>query len=72
MKPHDTFLELAAIAGGVTLAGLWIERKIEQLGAVIMGAGLALCFFTAFAARFEQWNWKSMAAHKPFSSSWLP
>jgi hypothetical protein len=48
--PWVKLLELAAIAGGVTFAGAWIERKIEQLGAVILGAGLALCFFTTFAA----------------------
>lgn len=48
--PWVKLLEVAVIAAGVTFAGAWIERKIEQLGAVILGAGLALCFFTAFAA----------------------
>ncbi len=48
--PWVRLLELAVIAGGVTLGGLWIERRLERLGSVVMGAGLALCYFTTFAA----------------------
>lgn len=48
--PWVRLLELAVIAAGMTLAGLWIERRLERLGSVVMGAGLALCYFTTFAA----------------------
>lgn len=48
--PWVKLVELAVIAGGVTLGGLWLERRLDRLGSVVMGSGLALCFFTAFAA----------------------
>ena len=44
------WLELALIAGGVTAAGAWLEKKSLRVGPVITGAGYALIFFTAFAA----------------------
>lgn len=44
------WLELALIAVGVTVAGGWLERKKLRVGPVIVGAGHALIFFTAFAA----------------------
>lgn len=44
------WLELALIAGGVTAAGAWLEKKALRVGPVITGAGHALIFFTAFAA----------------------
>ena len=48
--PWVKLAELGAIAVGVALGGLWLERRIERMGAVILGSGLALGFFTAFAA----------------------
>jgi len=48
--PWVKWLELATIAGGVTAGGLWLERKALRVGPVLFGAGLALIFFTAFAA----------------------
>jgi hypothetical protein len=48
--PWVKWLELAAIAAGVTGAGLWLERKALRIGPVLFGAGLALIFFTALAA----------------------
>lgn len=48
--PWVRLLELAIIAGGITVGGFWLERRVERLGSVVMGAGLALGFFTAFAA----------------------
>ncbi len=44
------FLELAAAAVGTVLLGLFLERKYKEFGAVIFGAGLAMTYFTAFAA----------------------
>lgn len=48
--PWVRLVELAAIAGGMVFGGLWLERKVERMGSVVMGAGLALAYFTAFAA----------------------
>ena len=48
--PWVKWLELAAIATAVTVGGLWLERKALRVGPVLVGAGLALIFFTAFAA----------------------
>ena len=48
--PWVRLVELGVIAAGITLGGFGLERRLERLGAVVMGAGLALCFFTAFAA----------------------
>lgn len=48
--PWVKLAELAAVSIGVCFAGRWLERKVPQFGAVIVGAGLALVYFTAFAA----------------------
>jgi hypothetical protein len=48
--PGVKWLELAAIATAVTGGGFWLERKALRVGPVLVGAGLALIFFTAFAA----------------------
>ncbi|GAB5558807.1 MAG: hypothetical protein SynsKO_04540 [Synoicihabitans sp.] len=47
--PLVRWLELVAIALGVTATGSWLERKTLRVGPVITGAGHALIFFTAFA-----------------------
>ncbi len=44
------WLELATIAATVTVGGRWLERRALRVGPVLVGAGLALIFFTAFAA----------------------
>lgn len=48
--PWVKFLELLAIAVGVTAGGFWLERKLERFGAVVAAGGLALIYFSAFAA----------------------
>ncbi len=48
--PWVRWLELAAIAGGVLGGGHWLDRRGLRVGPVIIGAGHALVFFTAFAA----------------------
>ncbi len=50
IAPWMKWLELAAIAGGVLAGGHWLERRGLRVGPVIIGAGHALVFFTAFAA----------------------
>jgi Predicted membrane protein (DUF2339) len=47
--PWVKLLELLAISAGVSVLGLWLERKIETFGAVVFAGGLALGYFTAFA-----------------------
>lgn len=48
--PLVKLIELAAASLGVALGGWWLERKVPRVGAVVLGAGLALIFFTTFAA----------------------
>ncbi len=48
--PWVRLLELCTVTGGVIALGSWLERKLPKFGAVIFGAGLALAYFTAFAA----------------------
>ena len=48
--PLVRWVELAAIAAGATLAGAHFERRRLRIGPVITGAGLALTYFSAFAA----------------------
>ncbi|MFH1499455.1 MAG: hypothetical protein ABII82_16720 [Verrucomicrobiota bacterium] len=48
--PWVKFLELLAVALGVTAGGFWLERKVERFGAVVAAGGLALIYFCAFAA----------------------
>ncbi len=43
------FIELAAIALGVSAAGLWLTRKFETFGGVVFASGLALGYFTTYA-----------------------
>jgi len=43
------FIELAAIALGVTASGLWLTRKFETFGGVVFAGGLALGYFTTYA-----------------------
>ena len=44
------FSELAGISVGVAVLGLWLERRVREFGAVVFGLGLALIYFTMFAA----------------------
>jgi hypothetical protein len=48
--PWIRFFELTAGSLGITLLGLWLERRVQKFGAVVFGMGLALVYFTAFAA----------------------
>jgi hypothetical protein len=48
--PIVKLLELALVACVVTGGGLWLERKYEILGGVVHSGGLALVYFTVFAA----------------------
>jgi hypothetical protein len=50
IAPWMKWLELAAIAGSVLAGGHWLERRGLRVGPVVIGAGHALIFFTAFAA----------------------
>jgi hypothetical protein len=43
------FIELAAIALGVSAFGLWLTRKFETFGGVVFAGGLALGYFTTYA-----------------------
>jgi hypothetical protein len=42
--------ELLVVTIAVLGAGLWLERRVPKFGAVIVGAGLALLYFSAVAA----------------------
>lgn len=48
--PWVKFVELQAVALGVTAGGFWLERRLERFGAVVAAGGLALIYFCAFAA----------------------
>ncbi len=48
--PWVKFVELLAVALGVTAGGFWLERRLERFGAVVAAGGLALIYFCAFAA----------------------
>ena len=48
--PMLRFCEILAASLGMALAGLWLERRYERFGGVIFSGGLALLYFTAFAA----------------------
>ncbi|RME68481.1 MAG: DUF2339 domain-containing protein [Verrucomicrobia bacterium] len=48
--PWVKLVELCAVSVGMALAGGWLERRVPRFGAVVLGAGLALVYFTAFAA----------------------
>jgi len=50
MPPWVKFLELLSVSVGVSVVGLWLERKVEKFGAVVFASGLAMIFFSAFAA----------------------
>ncbi len=49
-SPLVRWIELAFIVSGVTFAGSIFERRQLRIGPVVTGAGLALTYFTAFAA----------------------
>ncbi|BCX48142.1 hypothetical protein HAHE_20500 [Haloferula helveola] len=48
--PWVRLATLGAIATGVTLLGVWLERKLTVFGRLISAGGLALGYFTALAA----------------------
>ncbi len=48
--PLVRWLELATIVAGISAAGAFFERRGLRIGPVVTGAGLALTYFTAFAA----------------------
>ena len=43
-------LGLSGISAGVTVFGLWLERRVEAFGRLVSTAGLGIGYFTAFAA----------------------
>lgn len=49
-SPWVKLVELAAVSVAMALAGVWFERKLPKFGSVLLGGGLALIYFTAFAA----------------------
>lgn len=48
--PWVKLVELLAVVAGVSGLGLWLERRVPKFGAVIFGGGLALLYFSAYAA----------------------
>lgn len=48
--PVVKLAELIGVALAVLCAGLWLERRVPRFGPVVAGAGLALLYFSAFAA----------------------
>ncbi len=48
--PWVKLAELLAVVAGVSGLGLWLERRVPKFGAVIFGGGLALLYFSAYAA----------------------
>lgn len=48
-SPWVKLIELAAIALGVSAFGLWLTRKFEIFGGVVLAGGLALGYFTTYA-----------------------
>lgn len=47
--PWVRWLQLLAVAAGVTFAGWRLEQRIENFGRVVLGLGLSLVFFAAVA-----------------------
>ncbi|MCP5541614.1 MAG: hypothetical protein H7A52_15845 [Akkermansiaceae bacterium] len=50
VQPPVRIAALAAIATGVTLLGMWLERRVTAFGRLVSAGGLSLYYFTAFAA----------------------
>ena len=48
--PWLRLVTLAAISAGVAILGAWLERRLAAFGRLISAGGLALGYFTAFAA----------------------
>jgi len=48
--PWVRLVEVGAVTLGVIGLGVWLERILPRFGAVVFGAGLALAYFSAFAA----------------------
>lgn len=48
--PWIKFMELAAVSLAVAVGGLWLERRHGRFGAVVFATGLAMIYFTSFAA----------------------
>ncbi len=73
--------ELLAATAGVLGGGHWLERKLPKFGAVIVGAGLALLYFCAYAAYalpavktiespFVGVGWQAVAVLVVFAAAW--
>ena len=66
--PWVKLTELLAVVTGVSGLGLWLERRVPKFGAVIFGGGLALLYFSAYAAysvpavRVLEEAWQAVAA----------
>ena len=43
------FVELLAVAGGVSALGLWLGKRLAAFGEVVFAGGLSLFFFAAYA-----------------------
>ena len=50
IAPEIRVAGLAGVAAGLTFLGAWLERRLKAFGRVISAGGLALGYFTAFAA----------------------
>ncbi|MCH7916803.1 MAG: DUF2339 domain-containing protein [Planctomycetes bacterium] len=49
VPPWVRFGELLGGSVGVTLLGLWLERRYRRFGEVLFGSGLALIYFSVYA-----------------------
>lgn len=50
VNPIVRLLTVGGIAVGMTWLGTWLERRLTQFGRLVSAGGLALGYFTAFAA----------------------
>lgn len=48
--PWVKLVQVFILSGVMVGAGLWLERRMQRLGGVVSGAGLALGYFAAFGA----------------------
>jgi hypothetical protein len=50
VNPIVRLLIVGGVAAGMTWLGTWLERRVAQFGRLVSAGGLALGYFTAFAA----------------------
>jgi len=49
IPPYIRFLELLGGSIGLTILGLWLEKRYRRFGEILFGGGLAMLYFTAYA-----------------------